>query len=58
MLTVEKARKLLGPDCPMDDRALKLLLDQLGQMAEIALGAMTSCPDPAHCKSSLEGGES
>jgi hypothetical protein len=58
MLTVEKARKLLGPDCPMGDEELKSLLDQLGQMAEIALDAVASCPDSAHCKSNLEGGES
>ena len=53
MLTVEKARELLGPDCPMGDEELKVLLDQLCRIANIALDAEAARAD-AQRESNLE----
>jgi len=46
VLSLETARRLLGPDCRLSDEELKLLLDQLGQVAQIALDEVALSPDP------------
>lgn len=50
MVTLEKARCLLGADCPMTDEEITAMLDQLRQIASVALDAMENgrgrSPDP------------
>jgi len=44
VLSLEKTRKLLGPECPMNDKELTALLNQLSQIAAIALDAIACEP--------------
>jgi hypothetical protein len=40
MLTLERSRLLLGPDCPMTDEEITAMVDQLHQIALVALDSL------------------
>lgn len=42
MLSLDRCRTLLGPDCTLSDAQIELLRDQIRVMAEITMNVMTA----------------
>ena len=53
MLSVDRCREYLGPQCPLTDNEIEALRDQLYALAVVALDAAVDLPLPSASKDKL-----